>query len=139
MGRLIRSSLIAVCLLFFSPSLRADDVHRFIERADSFSDSSINFADGDRAPVDGDSTFFEFRTLGSNEDHLNWLDDSEDHHGKAWGWHKHHHHHGGGWNFGNQGNQDTDGNSGNAGITSIGDPPTSDVPEPSVLVLLTTA
>jgi len=74
---------------------------------------------------------------------LQGLDDSEDHPGKAWGWRKkdHHHHHDGdgAWNFADQDNEDTDGDSGNAGSISVRDPSTSGVPEPSTLVLLSTA
>ena len=144
MGRFVRSaSLLAVCLLFFSPSLPADGVHSFSDRAGSFFANSIAFTDTDPASVGGDSAFFVPRTFGPNEDHLNWLEDSDDHHGKAWGWRKDDHHHqhvgGGGWNFADQDNEDTDGDSGNAGSTSGRDPSTFGVPEPSVLVLLSTA
>jgi hypothetical protein len=146
MGRFVRGSLVAVCFLFFPPSLPADGVHSFIERANSSSYSSINFTDADRTSVGRHFAFFESGTFGSNEDHLKWLDDSEDHHGNAWGWRKdhHHHHHDGdsGWSFGDQDNQDsqdTDGDSGNEGSTGSGDSSTSAVPEPSVLVLLSTA
>jgi hypothetical protein len=138
MRRFVRASFVAVCLLFFSPSLPADGVHSFTDRADSF---STNFTDTDSASVGGDSAFFLSGTLPSDEDHLKGLDDSDDHHGKAWGWRKHHHHNDGdgGWNFADQDNEDTDGDSGNAGSTSGRDPSTSGVPEPSVLVLLSTA
>ena len=141
---------LSAALLTFSPSLLADGVHSFArltERADSDFDNP-NFADGNSALVGRHFAFFESRTLGSNEDHLNWLDDSEDHHGNALGWRKdhHHHHHDGdsGWSFGDQDNgdqdnQDTDKDSGNAESTGSGDSSTSAVPEPSVLVLLSTA
>jgi hypothetical protein len=69
---------------------------------------------------------------------VNSLGDFDDDHSKAWGWRKgHHHHHSGdnGWNSGDQGNGDTDGDSGNAGSTGS----TPSIPEPSVLVLLSTA
>jgi len=144
MGRFVRSaSLVAVCLLFFSPSLPADRVRSLPELADSFSDSSgsINFISSDRSRISGDSVFFVSGTFGSNEDHLKWFDDSEDHPGNAWGWRKDHHHDhdsNGGWSSGDQGNEDTDRDSGNAGTTS-GDPSTPAVPESSVLVLLSPA
>ena len=144
MGRFVRSgSLVAVCLLFFSPSLPADGVHNFTDRADSFSANSIHFTDIDPASVGGDSAFFVSRTFGSYEDHLNWLDDSDDHPGKAWGWRKHEHHHhsdgDGGWNFADQDNEDTDGDSGSAGSIRGRDPSPSGVPEPSTLILLSMA
>src|SRR5215469_4079954 len=137
MGRFVRSGFVVICLLFFSPSLPADGVHSFNDRAGSFSANFIHFTDTDPASVGGDSAFLLSRTFGSDEDHLNWLDDSEDHDGKAWGWRKddHHHHDGdGGWNFADQDNEDTDGDSGNAGSPSGRDPSPSGVPEPSVLV-----
>ena len=137
MGRFVRSSLVAVCLLFFSPSLPADGTHT--ERAGSFSDHFIDFTHNDLTSVGGDFA----SALDSNEDHLKGLDDSEDHPGKAWGWYKkdHHHHHNGdgGWNVADQDNEDTDGDSGNEGSISGRDPSTSGVPEPSTLVLLSTA
>ena len=143
MGRFVRCSFAAVCLLFFSPSLPADGVHSLTERAGSFSDNFIAFTDTDRSSASGDSTFFVSRTFGSNEDHLKGLEDSEDHHGKSWAWGKNDHHHrhngNGGWNSADQDNEDTDGDSGNAGSTSGSDASTSGVPEPSVLVLLSTA
>jgi len=144
MGRLVRCcSLVALCLLFFSPSLRADGAHGFTDRAGSFSDHFIDFTHTDLASVGGDSALFGSRTVDSDEDHLQGLDDSEDHPGKAWGWRKkdHHHHHDGdgAWNFADQDNEDTDGDSGNAGSISVRDPSTSGVPEPSTLVLLSTA
>jgi hypothetical protein len=142
MRRFVRGSFVAVCLLFFSPSLPADGVHSFTHRADSLSANFIAFTDTDPAPVGGDSAFFVSRTLGSNEDHLKGLDDSDDHHGKAWGWRKadhHHHDDDDGWNFADQDNEDTDGDSGNAGSTGGSDASTSGVPEPSTLVLLSAA
>jgi hypothetical protein len=143
MRRFVRSSLAAVCFLFFCPSLPADGVHSFSGRADSFSDSSINFTDADSYSVRGDSTFYVSGTFGSNEDHEKWLDDSEGHPGNAWGWRKDHHlhHHDGnnGWNFGGQDNDGADGGAGNTEITSSGGPSTPSVPEPSVVVLLSTA
>jgi hypothetical protein len=132
MGRFVRSTLVAVCLLFFSPCLPADGTHT--ERASSFSDHFIDFTHTDRASLGGDSA----SALDSNDDHWKGLDDSEDHPGKAWGWYKkdHHHHHDGdgAWNFADQDNEDTDGDS-----ISGRDPSTSGVPEPSTLVLLSTA
>ena len=141
MGRFVRSgSLVAVCLLFFSPSLPADGVHNFTDRADSFSANSIHFTDIDPASVGGDSAFFVSRTFGSYEDHLNWLDDSDDHPGKAWGWHKRHRHQGdSGGSFGDLDDGSTDGDSGNTGSTVSAGAPTASNPEPSVLVLLSTA
>jgi len=137
MRSFVRGSLVAVCFLFFSPSLPADSVHGFTDRDGSFSANLIDFADTNRASVGSDSAFLVSRTLGSTEDHLKRVDDSGDDHGKAWGWRKddHHHHEGdGGWNFADQDN----GDNGNAGSTSGGDPSTSGVLEPSVLVLLST-
>ena len=148
MGCFVRSSLVAVCLLFFSPSLPADSVHSSTDRVGSidclsFCLRSFQFFETDRALVGGDSALFVSRILGSNQDHLKWLDDSEDHRGEAWGWRKndqHHHRNGdGGWNFPDQDNEDTEGNSGNEGSISGRDPSTSGVPEPSTLVLLSTA
>ena len=149
MGRLVRCcSLVAVCLLFFSPSLPADSVHSFTDRVGSidchsFCLRSFHFIETDRASVGGDSALFVSRTLGSNEDHLKGLDDSEDHPGKAWGWYKkdHHHHHegAGGWNVADQDNEDTDGDSGSAGSIRGRDPSPSGVPEPSTLILLSMA
>jgi|SRR6516162_9779973 hypothetical protein len=144
MGRLVRCcSLVAVCLLFFSPTLPADGAHGFTDRAGSFSDHSIDFTHTDLASVGGDSALFVSKTLGSNEDHLKGLDDSEDHPGKAWGWYKkdHHHHHegAGGWNVADQDNEDTDGDSGSAGSIRGRDPSPSGVPEPSTLILLSMA
>jgi hypothetical protein len=147
MGRFVRSSLVAVCFLFFSPSLPADSVHSFTDRVGSidchsFCLRSFHFIETDRASVGGDSALFVSRTLGSNEDHLKGLDDSEDHHDEAWAWRKkdHHHHHDGdgAWNFADQDNEDIDGDSGNEGSISGRDPSTSGVPEPSTLVLLST-
>ena len=138
MGRFVRSSIAIVCFLFFSSSLPADSVHSFTDRGDSSSDSSINFTDTDHASVRGDFAFFVSGTFGSNENHLKWLDDAEDHPGNAWGWRRHHDGDSG-WSFGDQGNDNTDGDSGNAGITNSGGPSTPSVPEPSVLVLLSTA
>jgi len=144
MGRFVRmGGVLAVCLLFFSPSLPADGVHSFTDHAGSFSDSHINFITTDPPSVRSDSAFFVSRTFGSNEDYIKWLDDSKDDHGKAWGRreedHHHRHHDNGGWKLGDQDNQDTDGDSGNAGSTGSGDPSTPSVPEPSVLVLLSAA
>ena len=145
MWRLVRNgSLVAICVLFFSPSLRADSVHRFTDHADSVFDTSSLFADSDSAKVDGHSAFFKSNDFGSNEDHVDWLKDLDDDHGKAWGWldDRHHHHHDGdsGWNIADQDNDDTDGDSGkNTASTSGRDPSTPAVPEPSVLVLLSTA
>ena len=127
-----------VCLLIFSPSILADRVDSFTIRADSFFDNSIHFTDADSASVDSHSAFFEFRTSGSNEDHMNWLEDFDDHHGRAWGWHKHHNPYGdSGGNFGDQDNGDTNDDSGDTG--SSGGASTVAVPEPSVLVLLSAA
>ena len=127
-----------VCLLIFSPSILADRVDSFTDPADSFFDSSIHFTDADSASVDSYSAFFESRTSGSNEDHMNWLEDFDDHHGGAWGWHNHHNGDGdSGGNFGNQDNGDTNDDSGNTG--SSGGASTVAVPEPSVLVLLSAA
>ena len=147
MSRFVLSgSLVAVCFLFFSPALLADGVHGFTDRAGSNSDSSIDFTHADSASVDGHYAFIESRSFAPKEDNVNWLGDFDDDHGKAWGWRKgHHHHHSGdnGWNSGDQGNGDTDGDSGNAGSTGSGtgsgDPSTPSVPEPSVLILLSTA
>ena len=138
---------VVVSLLIFSPSILADRVDSFTDPADSFFDSSIHFTDADSASVDSYSAFFESRTSGSNEDHLNWLEDFDDHHGRAWGWHKHHNGDGdSGGNFGNQDNGDTNDDSGNgdtnddSGNTgSSGGASTVAVPEPSVLVLLSAA
>jgi len=138
MGRFVCfASFMVVCLLIFSPSILADGVHSFTDRADSFFDSSIHFTDADSASVDGHS-FFESRTFGSNEDHVYWLGDFDDHHGKAWGW-RSHHDGDSDWNFGDQDNQDTDDDSGNTGSTGSGGASTLAAPEPSVLVLLSTA
>jgi len=132
-------SILAVCLLMFSPSLLADGVHSFTYRAGSDFDNS-HFADANSASVESHSAFFESRTFGPKEDHVNWLGDFDDDHGKAWGWRNHHHNNGdNGWNSGDQGNGDTDGDSGNEGSTGSGDPSTLSVPEPSVLLLLSTA
>jgi len=142
---MIRSSLLTVCfLIFFPPSLLADGVHSFTYRADNFSNNLFDFTAADHASDGGDSAFFVSGTFGSNEHHLKWLDDPENDHGEAWGWrgNHHHNHHDGddAWNFVDQGNEDTDGDSGNGGSTSGGEhPSTSVVPEPSVLVLLSTA
>ena len=145
MGCLLRSSLVAVCFLFFSPSLPADSVHSFTDRVGaidchSFCLRSLQFIETDRASVGGTSAFFVDRTLGSD---LKWRDDSKDHHGNAWGSrkddHQHHHDGDGGLNFADQDNEDTDGDSGNAGSIIGSDASTSGVPEPSVLVLLSTA
>jgi len=138
MGRFVRCSLAVVCLLFFSPSLPADGIHSITDRVDSFSDGPINFIVADRALVPHDSAFFVSETFGSNKDHLKWMDDSEDHPGNAWGWHRHHDGDSG-WNFGDQGDDGTDGDNGNTGGTSSGGRSTPRVPEPSVLVLLSTA
>ena len=148
MGCFVRSSLVAVCFLFFSPSLPANSVDSCADRVGptdclSFCLRSFQFIEIDRAPVGGDSAFFVDRTLGSDEDPLKGLDDSEAHQASAWEWRKDDHHHhddgDGGWNFADQDNEDTDGDSGNAGSTSGSDASTSGVPEPSVLVLLSTA
>ena len=130
--------LFAVSPLIFSPPVRADGVHSFTYRADSDFDN-LHFADANCASVDGHSGFFESRTFGFNEDNVNWLGDPDDDHGKAWGWHKHHHHDGG--VDGNSGDGDSWGNGGDNGNTGSGngDPSTPSVPEPSVLVLLSTA
>ena len=114
-------------------------MHSFTHHADSDFDN-LHFADANSASVDGHSGFFESRTFGSNEGNVNWLGDVDDDHGKAWGWHKHHHHNGGvDGNFGDGDNWGADGDSGNTGGTGNGDPSTPNVPEPSVLVLLSTA
>jgi|SRR5215472_17072144 len=148
MGCFVRSSLVAVCFLFFSASLPADGVHSSTDHVGaidclSFCLRSFQFIEVDRAPIGGDSAFFVDKTLGSDEDQLKRLDDSEDHHGNAWGWRKDDHHHGddgdGGRKFADQNNEDTDGDSGNAGSTGVSDAPTSGVPEPSTLVLLSAA
>jgi hypothetical protein len=139
MGRFVWfASFMVVCLLIFSPSILADGVHSFTDRADSFFDNSIYFTDANSAWVDGHSAFFESKTFGSNEDHVNWLEDFDDHHGKAWGW-RSHHDGDGGWKFGDQDNEDSDGNSGNTGSTVSGGASTVAVPEPSILVLLSIA
>jgi len=144
-NKMVRSgSFLTVCLLIlFPPSLLADGVHSFTYRADSFSNHFFHFTDADFASDGGDSAFFVPRTFGSNEGHLKWLNDSENHHGEAWGWRKNHHPYhydgNGAWNFVHQGFEDTAGGSGNTGSTSGGDPPAPGVPEPSVLVLLSTA
>jgi len=134
-------SLMVLCLLIFSPSILANRVDSFTDRADLFFDNSIHFTDADFASVDGHSAFFESGTSGSNEDHMSWLGDFDDHHGKAWGWHKHHNKYGdSGGNFGDQDNGDTDDDTGNTGSTGSGGAPTlAAVPEPSVLVLLSAA
>jgi hypothetical protein len=130
---------LAACFLISSPSLLADGVHSFTDRADSDFDN-LHFADAHSASVERHSTFFESRTFGSNEDHSNWLDDSEDHPGKAWGWHKRHRHQGdSGGSFGDLDDGSTDGDSGNTGSTVSAGAPTASNPEPSVLVLLSTA
>ena len=141
MGRFVCfGSFMVVCLLIFSPSILADRVDSFTDPADSFFDSSIHFTDADSASVDSHSAFFESRTSGSNEDHVNWLGDFDDHPGKAWGWHKHHNHYGdSSGNFGDQDNGDTDDNSGNTGSAGSGGGSTLAVPEPPVLVLLSAA
>ena len=131
---------VVVSLLIFSPSILADRVDSFTDPADSFFDSSIHFTDADSASVDSYSAFFESRTSGSNEDHMNWLEDFDDHHGRAWGWHKHHNGDGdSGGNLGDQDNGDTDDNSGNTGSAGSGGGSTLAVPEPPVLVLLSAA
>jgi len=139
MGRFVCfASFMVVCLLIFSPSIRADRVDIFTDRTDSFLDNSTHFTDANSASVVGHSAFFESGTFGSNEDHVNWLVDFDDHHGKAWGWRRHH----GGdsdENFGDQDNADTDDDGGNTGSTGSGGASTLAVPEPSVLVLLSTA
>jgi len=138
MGRFVcAASFMVVCLLIFSPSIRADRVDIFTDRTDSFFDNSIHFTDANSASVDGHSDFFESGTFGSNEDHVNWLGDFDDHHGKAWGWRRHHD--GDSGNFGDQDNADTDDDGGNTGSTGSGGASTLAVPEPSVLVLLSTA
>ena len=134
-------SLLVAYFLISSPSLLADSVHRLAERIDSDFDNS-HFADANFASVERHPAFFESRTFGSNEDHINWIGDFDDDHGKAWGLRKgHHHHHDGdnGWNSGDQGNGDTDGDSGNSGSTGGAGPPTASIPEPPVLALLSTA
>ena len=142
---MIRSGLLTVCfLIFFPPSLLADSVHSFTYRADSFSNNLFDFTAADHASDGGDSAFFVSGTFGSNGHHLKWLDDPENDHGEAWGWRRNHHrhHHDGddAWNFVDQDNEDTDGASGNSGSTISGEPlSTSSVPEPSGLVLLSTA
>ena len=139
MGRFVCSaSFMVVCLLIFSPSIRADRVDIFTDRTDSFFDNSIHFTDANSASLDGRSAFFESGTDSSNEDYVNWLGDFDDHHGKAWGWRRHH----GGdsdANLGDQDNADTDDDGGNTGSTGSGGASTLAVPEPSVLVLLSTA
>ena len=139
MGRFVCfASFMVVCLLIFSPSIRADRVDIFTDRTDSFFDNSIHFTDANSASIDGHSALFESGTLGSNEDYANWLGDFDDHHAKAWGWRRHH----GGdsdENFGDQDNADTDDDGGNTGSTGSGGAATLAVPEPSVLVLLSTA
>ena len=132
MRRFVRSSFVAVCLLFLSSSLPADGVHDSNNRAGSFSAILIHFTGTDPASVGGDTAFFMSKTIGSEADHSNWLDDPEDHHGKAWGWHKHHN------DDGDQDNGDTDDDSGHTGSTGSGSA-TLAVPEPSVLVLLSAA
>src|SRR5215469_4444053 len=141
MGRFVGiASLLTVCLLLFSPSLLADRVVTLPDRADSFFDNSFHVTDADFASIDRHSGFFESWALVSNEDHRKWLEDVEDHHGKAWGWHKHHHRYGdSGWNSGDQDNGDPDDDSGSTGSISSGDAPTVAAPEPSVLVLLSAA
>src|SRR5215469_2925306 len=137
MGRfLCFASLLVVCLIF-SPSILADGVHSFTDRGDSFFDNSIHFTDDDSVSVDGPA-FFESKTFGSKEDHVYWLGDFDDHHGKAWGWRRHHDGDSGG-NFGDQDNGDADDDSGNTGSTGSGGASTHAVPEPSVLVLLSAA
>jgi hypothetical protein len=141
---MVRSgSLLTVCLLiFFPPSLLADGVHSSTHRADSFS-TFVDFTDAESASEGGDSAFFVSGTFGSSEHHLNGLDDSENDHGEAWEWRKSHHRHhldgDGAWNFVDQGFKDSDGDSGNGGSSSGENPSTPAVPEPSVLVLLSTA
>jgi hypothetical protein len=145
MSHFVRSgSLLAVCLLAFSPSLLADRVHRFTDRVGSDFDNPIVFTHADSASVDGDSAFLKPKTIGANEDHVNWLGDFDDDRGKAWGWRKHlHHHYYGdtGENFEDQDNDngDVDGNTGNSGNVGTGGTSTVGIPEPSVLVLLSTA
>ena len=133
MGRFVYiASFLTVCLLLFSPSLLADRV------VPDFFDHPAHSTDADFASIDSHSAFFESRTSDSNGDHSIWLVDFDDHHGKAWGWHKHHKSYGdGGWN-GDEDNGDTDDDSGNTGSTSSGGA-TLAVPEPSVLVLLPAA
>ena len=144
MGRFVCfGSLMVLCLLIFSPSILANRVDSFTDRADSFFDNSIHFTDANFASVEAHSAFFESGTSGSNEDHVHWLGDFDDHHGRAWGWHKHHNHYGdSSGNFGDQDNGDTDddsGNTGSTGSTGSGGAPTLAVPEPSVLLLLSAA
>src|SRR5262249_60905930 len=80
MGRFVCfASFMVVCLLIFSPSILADGVHSFTDRADSFFDSSIHFTDADSASVDGHS-FFESRTFGSTQHHVYWLPSFYHHH-----------------------------------------------------------
>jgi hypothetical protein len=137
MRRFLCIGSLSAFLLMFSPSLLADGVHSFTYRADSDFDNS-HFADANSASVGAHHAFFESRSFGPNEERVNSLGDFDDDHSKAWGWRKgHHHHHSGdnGWNSGDQGNGDTDGDSGNAGSTGS----TPSIPEPSVLVLLSTA
>jgi hypothetical protein len=118
MGRFVCSaSFMVVCLLIFSPSIRADRVDIFTDRTDSFFDNSIHFTDANSASLDGDF---------------------DDHHGKAWGWRRHHDGDSDA-NFGDQDNADKDDDGGNTGSTGSGGASTLAVPEPSVLVLLSTA
>jgi len=143
MRRFLCIGSLLAAMLTFSPSLLADGVHsftRFTDRADSDFDNP-HFADNNSALVGHHSAFFESRTFGPHEDHVNWLGDVDDDHGKAWGWYKGvHHHNGDSWgNFGDQDSGNTDRDSGNTGNTGSGDPSTPGVPEPSVLVLLSTA
>ena len=117
MGRFVCfASFMVVCLLIFSPSIRADRVDFFADHTDSFFDNSIHATDANSASFDGDF---------------------DDHHGKAWGWRRHHE--GDSGNFGDQDNADTDDDGGKTGSTGSGSASTLAVPEPSILVLLSTA